>query len=169
LIQNRDVFVDTEHDRAGNYIPSMRKLGWIIPFALLLAACGAGSLQVASESERRSPQPDTESQPSPSGLAEVEPSELDPVLTPAPIDPALVNRRVREFDSYVPAQLIPLDGIAPVYDPEFALASEAPLLDDELIIGIELNGEAKAYPITVLRFREMVNDELGGLPILVTW
>jgi hypothetical protein len=36
-------------------------------------------------------------------------------------------------------------------------------------MGVALNGEAKAYPVTVLRIREMVNDELGGLPILVTW
>jgi hypothetical protein len=43
------------------------------------------------------------------------------------------------------------------------------LLDDELVIGVSVEGEAKAYPITVLRFREMVNDELGKLPILVTW
>jgi hypothetical protein len=47
--------------------------------------------------------------------------------------------------------------------------ADAPLVDDELIIGIAIDGEAKAYPITVLRSREMVNDELGGIPILVTW
>ena len=28
---------------------------------------------------------------------------------------------------------------------------------------------AAAYPIRVLRFREIVNDEVGGVPILVTW
>lgn len=36
-------------------------------------------------------------------------------------------------------------------------------------MGIAINGEAKAYPVSVLRFREIVNDELGELPILVTW
>jgi hypothetical protein len=40
---------------------------------------------------------------------------------------------------------------------------------DELILGIEINGEAKAYPISVMRSREMVNDQLGGIPILATW
>jgi hypothetical protein len=30
-------------------------------------------------------------------------------------------------------------------------------------------GEAKAYPVCVLRFREMVNDSLAGVPILVSW
>jgi hypothetical protein len=66
-------------------------------------------------------------------------------------------------------QLIPFDGIRPVYEPVFASAEEAPLDDSELIIGIALDGEAKAYPITVLRFREMVNDEMAGIPTLVTW
>ena len=65
--------------------------------------------------------------------------------------------------------LLPWDGIRPVYNPEFATAEEAPLDDEELIIGISLEGEAKAYPITVLRFREMVNDEMAGIPTLVTW
>jgi hypothetical protein len=43
------------------------------------------------------------------------------------------------------------------------------LHDDELVLGVAWDGEAKAYPITVLRFREMVNDELAGIPTLVTW
>ena len=80
-----------------------------------------------------------------------------------------INRRVlMEEDIFFPT-LMPYDAIRPIYEPEFTLSSSAPLEDDELVIGISLNGEAKAYPITVLRSREMVNDELGGLPILVTW
>jgi hypothetical protein len=65
--------------------------------------------------------------------------------------------------------LIPWDGILPVYRPEFAPAGQAPLQDDELIIGVAWDGKAKAYPISVLRSREMVNDELAGIPTLVTW
>ena len=80
-----------------------------------------------------------------------------------------MNPRAEDFDAYLPPRLIGPDGIRPIYDPQFVDADDAPLEDDELIIGISLEGEAKAYPITVLRFREMVNDELGGLPILVTW
>ncbi len=66
-------------------------------------------------------------------------------------------------------RLLPYDGIRPVYTPEFVSAQVAPLLDEELVMGILLNGAAKAYPVSVLRFREMVDDELGGIPILVTW
>jgi len=40
---------------------------------------------------------------------------------------------------------------------------------DDLVIGIAMDGQAKAYPVGVLRFREMVNDEIAGIPILVSW
>jgi hypothetical protein len=34
---------------------------------------------------------------------------------------------------------------------------------------VAFDGAAKAYPVSVLEYREMVNDELKGIPILVTW
>ena len=79
------------------------------------------------------------------------------------------NPRVDDPNNYEIPQLIPFDGIRPVYDPQFSSAADAPLHDDELVLGVAWDGEAKAYPITVLRFREMVNDELAGIPTLVTW
>lgn len=61
------------------------------------------------------------------------------------------------------------DDILPVYDPKFAPASEARIQPDELVMGLEINGDARAYSITVLNGREMVNDVVGGVPVLVTW
>jgi hypothetical protein len=151
----------------------MRKAGLMVIAGVVLAACGAAReftvdnsveapLQLSSpdaaESELQSQSSDTEQTESP----------LEPALDPT-IDPDLINPRNFIFDSYLPPQLIPPDGIRPVYDPRFVEAIDAPLHDDELVIGVSIEGEAKAYPITVLRFREMVNDELGKLPILVTW
>jgi hypothetical protein len=66
-------------------------------------------------------------------------------------------------------QLLGRDVIRPIYDPVFLPASEAETSPNELVMGVVINGEAKAYPITPLRSREIVNDELGGVPILVTW
>lgn len=66
-------------------------------------------------------------------------------------------------------QLLSRDAIFPVYDPEFAPAKDAPYDNDELVIGVAINGEAKAYAIGPLNSREMVNDTVGGVPILVTW
>ncbi len=85
------------------------------------------------------------------------------------VQPSQINKRIDDPNEYSFPQLLPWDGIPPVYDPDFVRAEEAPLTDEELVIGIALGEEAKAYPITVLRFREMVNDELAGIPILVTW
>ena len=67
------------------------------------------------------------------------------------------------------SQLLSRDSILPIYQPEFVNADDAPYDDDELVIGVALDGEAKAYAIGPLNRREMVNDELAGIPILVTW
>lgn len=89
---------------------------------------------------------------------------------PASVDSAVaINPRIDDPNDYVFSPLIPFDGIRPIYNPEFANADEAGLADQELVMGVSIDGQAKAYPITVLRSREMVNDELGGIPILVTW
>lgn len=98
-----------------------------------------------------------------------------PTLIPAsPLPPTTtpefrLNRRVEMDETYALSGLLPFDGILPVYQPQFAAAADAPLKDDELVLGVAWDGEAKAYPISVLRFREMVNDELAGIPTLVTW
>ena len=70
---------------------------------------------------------------------------------------------------YTWAQLLSRDAILPVYDPEFVSADSAPYSDEELVMGVAIGDEAKAYPVGPLNSREMVNDELGGIPILVTW
>ena len=131
----------------------------------VLAACGAPTETRVS---RVADPLDTASSPEPSILTG-EPELPSETADRAGLDPELINPRVEEFESYLPPRLLGLDGIRPVYEPRFVAAADAPLEDGELIIGISLEGEAKAYPITVLRFREIVNDELGGLPILVTW
>jgi Protein of unknown function (DUF3179) len=66
-------------------------------------------------------------------------------------------------------QLLPRDAIHPVYDPTFRGAASTEWPAETLVIGVELNGEAKAYPLSFLTFREMVIDWIGGSPVLVTW
>ena len=38
---------------------------------------------------------------------------------------------------------------------------------NEWVIGIALNGEAKAYPVDVMGIHELINDVVGGAPITV--
>lgn len=66
-------------------------------------------------------------------------------------------------------QLLPKDAIRPIYQPKFVAGQKASLRWEELVIGVELNGESRPYPVGPLNFREMVNDVVGGVPILVTW
>ena len=43
--------------------------------------------------------------------------------------------------------------------------------DDELVLGVEINGKSRAYPINMLTqpTREIINDTLGGKKIATTW
>ena len=66
-------------------------------------------------------------------------------------------------------QLLLPDDIPPIYDPQFVPAAAARLPDDELVIGASINGDARAYPAGILYTRAMVNDVVGGVPVLVTW
>lgn len=64
----------------------------------------------------------------------------------------------------------PKDGIPALFDPKFAPAREADFMrDDEKVLGLEIKGVARAYPLRILSHHELVNDQVGGEPILVSW
>ena len=50
-----------------------------------------------------------------------------------------------------------------------ALGRSPFLLGGDRVIGIAWQGEAVAYPLAILDWHELVNDTLGGRPVLVTW
>jgi hypothetical protein len=64
-----------------------------------------------------------------------------------------------------------LDWTSPTSPPEFISQEEASLWLDEQepVISIMLNGEAKAYPLQILTYHEIVNDSIGGIPIAITF
>lgn len=66
-------------------------------------------------------------------------------------------------------ELLPRDAIRPIYRPTFVRAADVAWNAEALIIGVVLDGEARAYPVSYLTSREMVVDRLSGIPILVTW
>ena len=62
------------------------------------------------------------------------------------------------------------DGIPSLDDPQFSTPEEiGPFFDDELVIGIEHQGQIKAYPLPILDWHEIVNDEINGLHLAVTY
>jgi hypothetical protein len=64
----------------------------------------------------------------------------------------------------------PKDGIPAIDAPRFVRAYEATFLaDDDRVIGVVVAGEARAYPIRILNWHEIVNDDIAGKPVAVTW
>jgi len=58
------------------------------------------------------------------------------------------------------------DGIPPLRNPKMISAKEADYLeDDNIVFGIEVNGEVRAYPKRILAWHEMFVDEVGGIPV----
>jgi hypothetical protein len=41
--------------------------------------------------------------------------------------------------------------------------------DDEVVLGLELHGECRAYPINYLNDHEMVREQISDTPLLITW
>lgn len=63
------------------------------------------------------------------------------------------------------------DAIPPIDDPRFESVAEADewLEDREPVALLELNGEARAYPLRILTWHEIVNDVVAGTPVAVTF
>lgn len=86
--------------------------------------------------------------------------------------------RLNEFtvaDSLVPIDQVlrggpPRDGIPALTHPEVLEGGSAEFMrPDDLVIGVQRNGEARAYPLRIMAWHELVNDRLGGQDILVTY
>ena len=67
--------------------------------------------------------------------------------------------------------LLPKDGIPAIDNPRFYAVAEADeeYAPDELVLGVSLGGESRAYSTALLSSHEIVNDTVGGRKIAVTW
>lgn len=77
-------------------------------------------------------------------------------------------------DSLVPVEQVfqggpPRDGIPAIDHPRFISVTEAGLNPEDRILGVSLNGEARAYPIAILNRHEVVNDSFGAHIVLVSY
>ena len=63
------------------------------------------------------------------------------------------------------------DGIPPIDSPKFATFEEAGewLGEDEPVVVFEHAGDARAYPLQILIWHEIVNDVVGGLEVAITF
>ena len=100
------------------------------------------------------------------------------IATPADIaleetssDPGAISSAGERYSDYQILTVLPRDAIPAIDNPEFESVAEAneSYDEDELILGVEFNGDARAYSVPLLSSHEIVNDTVGGVKIAVTW
>lgn len=103
---------------------------------------------------------------SPMAAVEPEPTALDEA-SPEPQPTAAVAAD----PLYDPAGLSigPGGSFVPLDDPVFMLASQSTLGADEVVLGLAWNGEYRAYPVGMMAYHHIANDEVRGSPILITY
>jgi hypothetical protein len=79
-----------------------------------------------------------------------------------PVSEAPTNRVTRNEPAFLPLANCPTASVRDAGND---------VLDAEFVLGVEINGEARAYPLNMLATpdRHVINDTLGGEPIAVTW
>lgn len=132
--------------------------------ALLLLLAGCTQLVQSDDeaTEAAEPPATSDQQPVPSNQSPAPNPEL---LAPPPL--------VREQVDVDPSELVRVvsqDSIEAILEPELVPAGEARgMIAFEDIIGVCLGAECHAYPIIILSSHEVVNDEIGGVPVAITW
>jgi hypothetical protein len=137
----------------------------LVALGVVATACTSGGPEASGPNENASPDGEDTVQVEqiPGGPREdVLSALLDPNNEAFP--PPLVD--VREIRSGGP----PPDGIPPIDDPRFVRPGSVRSLEDqEPVIAFELDGDARAYPLEILTWHEIVNDTVAGVPVAVTY
>jgi hypothetical protein len=104
-------------------------------------------------------------------------SITNPIPNTGNFNPVSISQTEKEGNNnIVPLDQIvsggpPPDGIPSIDDPKFISIQEANnrLEDSELVLGLSINGDVRAYPLQILVWHEIVNDKVGGVPVAVTY
>ena len=135
-----------------------RLVGVVVVLTLMATACGPGG-GIGSEA---GPDPVLLDQVTSSPKQDVTSALGDPSAAGLPrplVDPL-------ELRSGGP----PPDGIPAIDDPRFQRAGDVGWLEgDEPVLSFELGGDARAYPIQIMTWHEIVNDTVGGLPVALSY
>lgn len=99
----------------------------------------------------------------------VVPTHLEPMAQRWGTDFARTIIDLNELLVGIPAS-DPRDRIPPIDDPSFGSVAEIDwLADQEPGVLVEIDGDARFYPLAVLTRHEIVNDEVGETPVAVTY
>ncbi len=144
-------------------------------FALLTGACGRSDLPHPLEPiPIHATATSIASTPSPPAPVAVRTEEVDDSVLPTYISKYWPNTDFSKHSvsySEIVAGTEAKVGIPAIDDPTFHPVSEAPdyMLEDEAVLAVEIDGDARAYPMAMLIFHEIVNDTVGGVPVVVTY
>ena len=156
--------------------PTLRRL---LPFALVAAGVAAvaavallrsGSEQSGVGAER----PVARATPAaaPPGPGEP-PSTSTPGAATGDAPPVQARDRLASttIGDFELVSVAPYDAIPAIFDPTFVSAAEADeqLLPRDLVLGVSVAGDHRAYGVAFLADHEVVNDVIGGVPLAVTW
>lgn len=143
---------------------------WILVVGWSLSACTSSQSTNSASPSPQSASP-TKSSSSSSAL-------LMPTLLPEEPHPARAeNEFTTDFTKHsVPYSEIlsggpPKDGIPPIDAPQFIPVNEADewLEDREPVVFVQVDDDARAYPIQILIWHEIVNDTVGNEPLIVSF
>ena len=139
----------------------LRRLAAAGAVAIVLGACSFDDR--VDRDEPRAASARVESADQPTAARKAVTSALDEPAHPDFPDP-LIN-----LDDLLPGGPPP-DGIPSIDDPRFQPVDEVDWLDDdEPVLSLTIGGQTKAYPIRIMMWHEIVNDQLAGIPVAVTY
>ena len=161
----------------------LRRIAPLVAAAsMILVACGGSADPQADEPAATTattiaPAADSSTEQSADDSAAVDQIESSPRDVTAS---GLEAFRSKEVPAGVPEPLVafdeirsggpPPDGIPPVDDPVFLVVGDVDFLaDNEPVLALEIDGDARAYPVQILTWHEIVNDTVGGIPVSVTY
>ncbi|WP_299727813.1 DUF3179 domain-containing protein [uncultured Tateyamaria sp.] len=92
--------------------------------------------------------------------------EFDQFLRPEHITPDRTRIRLEE----VTWGGVVKDGIPSLDNPDLIAAEAAEYLrGDDLVFGVTINGDARAYPLRIMGWHEMFNEVIGGVPVALAY
>ncbi len=145
----------------------------LIAIAIALAACGGANVDSTSGTQPTAPETGSADPDTPDVIEDFDDQPIPPQLTTmAAIWETDFSNSVIDLNELlvgIPAS-DPRDAIPPIDDPQFEPVSESDWIQDqEPGVLIEVEGDARFYPLSIMTRHEIVNDEIGGIPVAVTY
>ena len=147
----------------------LKSLGLLLALLALAAGCGGSDAPKASDEEKvekalADVEERLEDEGPLVGLGEASPPPSDATAWETDFSKHLVP--LDEFQSGGP----PKDGIPAIDIPHFTAAQQVDWIEDrEPVISVTVGDETRGYPLQILTWHEIANDELGGVPVAVTF